>query len=290
MHPSVLPCVRVSCPASIKQVYKGNCYKNREAWLLFHQQDEIRPSLLKKKKSNKTSFHFAEIPKLLDEINHNCQPMTPASRKATIKMIVWVSLDVIFTSMSHHACPRPQQKHQRRRCSEETPALPCSCLQVAALPHHRLPLAFSSPVNAGWSLCAACHINVCFVNVIHKSFHGNRNGNYCGSKDDYSLTAASLNSHTLTGLLLETGEVLGLPATPVCLMCSISNVNVSTTWVSSAKTRRAGCGVVRGCGAGCFWFVSSTSCITQYFVSDCSATVSFSPTWPVAAASSHHLL
>lgn len=116
----------------------------------------------------------------------------------------------------------------------------------------RLPLAFSSPINAGWSLCAARHINVCFVNVIHQSFHSNRNGNYCGCKDNYSSMAASSNSHTLMGLLLETGEVLGLPATSIYLMCSTSNVNVSVTGVSPAETTRLAME-----WASYFWFVGS---------------------------------
>lgn len=150
------------------------------------------------------STHFAEIPKLLDEINHNCRSTTLAYSKATNNMILWVSLDGIFISVALLTCLSPiSAKPPVEIWQQSKPQLcPSFVCRWQPFTRYRLLFPLSSPINMHRSLYTACHINTCFVNVVHKSFCSNRNGNYCGYKDNYSLMAASSNSQARIGLLL----------------------------------------------------------------------------------------
>lgn len=91
-----------------------------------------------------------------------------------------------------------------------------------------------------WPPCfPAGHINVGPVNGIHKLDSSHRKGNGSGYKDNYSLMAASSNSHTLRDLLLEAHKALGVLAPWQRIF---SNANVPVTRVGSVRTTLAGLG------------------------------------------------
>lgn len=110
--------------------------------------------------------------------------------------------------------------------AEQTQLCPVSVCRWQPSTRYRLPSACCSPTDTHSSLYTTRHINICFINVMHKSSCSNTNGNYCGYKDNYSVMAAPSNSCTLIGLLLETDELLSLPATSTRCICSISNTDV----------------------------------------------------------------
>lgn len=140
---------------------RGNAIKAEKLGFSFsNRMIEIRSSLLKKK--TKMSTHFAEIPKLLDEINCSCRSMTSAYSKATNNTIVWVSLDGIFTSVSLLTClSLISAKPPAEIPQQSNPQLcPASVCRWQPFTRYRLLFPSSSPINIRRSLCTAHHIHL----------------------------------------------------------------------------------------------------------------------------------